>query len=92
MADEHGEAEGRFLDHYRKHYALSGRPYRDYQAAYQFGWGKACEGTYRGHEWSRAVERDLRTQWNQRTTAMRWDDVRGAIREGYEWGHQSMLR
>jgi hypothetical protein len=92
MTDHPDFNDTTFQKHYQEHYAtLSDRPYSDYQTAYRYGWDKACEGIYRGHEWGEVIERDLRLAWQQRDRAMPWLDVSKAVQEGYEQGHRSML-
>lgn len=91
MTDHHKYAEIGFQDHYQAHFGTTDRAFTDYQEAYEYGWDKACEGTYRGHEWTQAVERDLRSQWPQGHENLRWDVVCDAVKEGYRLGHKSML-
>lgn len=71
-----------FQEHYRITYATSGHTYMHVRPAYRFGFNAAASAQ-KGATWNEQTDRSLRYAWDSRGAAMRYDDARHAIREGW---------
>lgn len=85
MANGHSFNDNDFGEHYRNRYGRTGRPYQDFQPAYRFGWEMAHEQRYHNRDWN-ALEQDARSDWEQRTSRQRWEEMRDAVMEGFNRG------
>src|SRR5690242_13142720 len=72
-----------YQEDYRLHYSGSGHTYMHVRPAYRYGYQMATEARYAKYDWNEGLERDLRRTWDGRGAAMRWEDARHAIREGW---------
>lgn len=72
-----------YQEHYRLNYSGSGHTYMHVRPAYRYGYEMAKDARYQGRNWNEPTERELRRAWDSRGAAMRWDDARTAIREGW---------
>jgi uncharacterized protein (TIGR02271 family) len=60
-----------------------GARYETYAPAYQYGYTTASDARYRGKNWS-DVEDTLRTDYLRNNPNSKWDQVKGAVRYGWE--------
>ena len=74
-----------FTKHYENHFARRGHSYDEYGPAYQYGWELAANFPERV-AW-RAVEADARAHWEEQNPGT-WDDLKEAIRYGWEQARQ----
>jgi uncharacterized protein (TIGR02271 family) len=72
-----------FQEHYRTHYARTGRAYDEYAPAYTYGSTLASDARYRGRDWS-AIEPDARRDWEARNPGGAWEGFKDAVRHGWE--------
>lgn len=80
--DKLRQQEDTFRQHYQNSLAKTGNKYDYYRPAYEYGY--AAGNTYRDRDYS-AVERDLRTDYNDRyKDESAWDEVKDAVRHGYQ--------
>ncbi len=74
-------------DEYRRHYTssygTSGRSYDEYRPAYQYGSQLASDARYQGRSFD-DVEDTLRTDYLRNNPNSTWDNVKGAVRYGWE--------
>jgi len=69
---------------FRTQYASTpGARYENYAPAYQYGYTSAGDARYRGKNWS-DVEDTLRTDYLRNNPNSKWDQVKGAVRYGWE--------
>jgi len=72
-----------FRRDYETNYASSGVAYNDVRPAYDYGYRMAGNDRYRGRQWS-DVESELRTDYQRNNPNSTWDNVKGAVRYGWE--------
>jgi uncharacterized protein (TIGR02271 family) len=72
-----------FQDHYRTTYGSRGHDYNYYQDAYRYGYTLANDDRYQNRDWS-SIETDARRRWESEHRDTAWDDVKDAIRYGWE--------
>jgi hypothetical protein len=78
-----GEMSGDYESHYNQTYAHTGRPYRDYKAAYHYGYLLCLDDRYQGRGWQE-VEPEARTYWESRYNDMGpWEDFKEAVRHAW---------
>ncbi len=70
-----------FRRHYDQDFSRSNVPYERIQPAYQYGYTTA--GQYKGRQWN-DVESNLRRDWERQHPDTKWDQVKAAIREGFD--------
>lgn len=77
-------------DYYRQHYSSTygstGRDYDTYKPAYSYGSQMRNSDMYRNRPWDDA-ESDLRSDWESRNagrTGSTWEDIKGAVRHGWD--------
>ncbi|HZW02595.1 MAG TPA: YsnF/AvaK domain-containing protein [Anaerolineaceae bacterium] len=75
-----------FRQHYQSSYARTGRPFSDYSPAYAYGYALSRDNHYRDYDWNR-LESEARMRW-QEAYDTPWDDVREAVRAGWEREHR----
>ncbi len=75
------KAEPAFRQHYDTTYASTGDGYDTYEPAYQYGY--AAGQTYKDRDYA-DVENDLRTDYESRHEDSVWDDMKDAVRHGYQ--------
>ena len=83
-AGTYAEYEPAFREHYQKAYARTDEDYDYYQPAYQYGY---AAGTTYGDRDYKAVERDLRTDYERRYgegDRSMWDKVKDAVQHGFD--------
>lgn len=73
---------------FRRHHDLvygaqDGPGYERVQSGYFFGYQLATDDRYKDHKWSE-IEPEARRQWLQAHSADNWDDLKDAIRYGWE--------
>ena len=73
-----------FRAHYETTFAPSGRDYSYFEPAYVYGSGLPSAPMHRSRSWAEA-EADARRDW-ERSHSEPWDDVRDAVRQGWERG------
>src|SRR5690554_6520050 len=76
------EIERGYERHYGMTYGESGRDYEYYQPAYRYGYALASSGHYRDYRWE-DVEPELRRDWERRNPGRLWDEIKEAVREGW---------
>jgi uncharacterized protein (TIGR02271 family) len=72
-----------FRRDYETNYARSGVPYTSLEPAYEYGYSSAADARYRGKTWTDA-ESDLKTDYLRRNPNSTWDQIKGAVRYGWE--------
>lgn len=72
-----------FRRNYQTNFAKSGGAYETYAPAYQYGYRMAGDAKYRGKGWS-DVESTLKTDYLRNNPNSTWDNVKGAVRYGWE--------
>jgi uncharacterized protein (TIGR02271 family) len=72
-----------FRQHFESRYAPSGARYETYEPAYRYGYRMANEERYRGKSWG-DVETDLESDFRREHPGSTWEDMKGAVREGWE--------
>lgn len=72
-----------FNEHYHTTYSKTGRDFGYYQPAYRYGYDLASEEAYRNRDWG-SFEADARRNWEQRNRDTIWDDIKDAVREGWQ--------
>ena len=77
-------------DYYRQHYSSTyssmGRDYDSYKPAYSYGSQMRQSQMYRDRPWDE-VETDLRSDWETRNagkTGSTWEDMKAAVRHGWD--------
>lgn len=88
MADQHTFNDNDFAEHYRTRYGHTGRSYMDYRGAYRYGWEMAHDQRHQGRDWT-TLESEARHDWQRRHPQRPWDDIRGAVLEGWNRGHRA---
>jgi hypothetical protein len=68
----------------RRPYAVTGKPYDEYQPAYKYGWESAARPDYRNRRFEE-VEGDLERGWERAkgSTRRQWYEVKDATRDAY---------
>jgi hypothetical protein len=59
------------------------------EPAFRYGHGASAYYADR-EEWDDDTEVRLRSDWDEAGTGRRWDDVRGHVRRGWEWGRRKI--
>jgi hypothetical protein len=72
-----------FRAHWRREYADAGGSYDDAAPAYRYGAAMASSGAVRGVHWAE-VEAPLREEWQRQFPDLRWEQLRAAVRHGWE--------
>lgn len=72
-----------FRGHWSSNYGQAGGTYDDYAPAYSYGSSMARSETYRGRPWN-DVEGSLRTDWESRNTGSTWENMKAAVRHGWD--------
>jgi uncharacterized protein (TIGR02271 family) len=72
-----------FRNHYQTNFASSGQRYEDYAPAYSYGNSMARSEMYRGRPWEE-IEPNLRSDWESRNTGSTWENMKAAVRHGWE--------
>ncbi|WP_426106180.1 YsnF/AvaK domain-containing protein [Massilia sp. TSP1-1-2] len=72
-----------FRGHWNSMYARSGGAYEDYAPAYSYGSSMANNEKYRGRPWN-DVEGSLRSDWETRNPGSTWENMKAAVRHGWE--------
>jgi hypothetical protein len=73
--------------HFESTYQGMGRSYDDFRPAYYYGYELANDPRYQGRSWSE-IEMDARRDWESRsqqgTVRSTWEDMKDAVRRGWE--------
>ncbi len=77
------EDDAYFRGHWTSNYANAGGTYDQYAPAYRYGSSMARSEMYRGRPWNE-VEEPLRTDWESRNPGSAWENMKSAIRHGWE--------
>ena len=72
-----------FRQDFQTRYGASGGTYETYAPAYDFGSRMAADSRYQGRSWT-DVESTLRTDYLRDNPNSTWDQVKGAVRYGWE--------
>ncbi len=72
-----------FRGHWTSNFASAGGTYDDYAPAYRYGNSMARSDLYRGRPWN-DVESNLRTDWESRNPGSTWENMKAAVRHGWE--------
>ncbi len=72
-----------FRGHWSSNFADAGGTYDDYAPAYSYGSSMARSEMYRGRPWN-DVEGSLRSDWETRNPNSTWENMKAAIRHGWE--------
>lgn len=62
---------------------FAGRNYNEFQPAYHYGHELANDTRYSNSDWT-GVENNARGEWATRNSTHKWDDVKDAVRYGYD--------
>lgn len=76
------EIEQGYERHFGTMYGETGRDYEYYQPAYRYGYALRSSGRYSNFQWN-DVEPELRRDWERRNPDSAWDDIKDAVREGW---------
>ncbi len=80
--EEREDRTAMFRRDYDTLYAKSGIPFEKLRPAYEFGYDKAGDGSYRSKGWS-DVESNLEKEYARSHPESRWNDVKGAVMRGW---------
>ncbi|MBX9600116.1 MAG: general stress protein [Bryobacteraceae bacterium] len=69
--------------HWQSNYSTSGSDFESYRGAYEFGGRSARDTRYSGRSWD-DVQDTLRTDYLRNNPNSTWDNVKGAVRYGWE--------
>jgi|RhiMethySRZTD1v2_1073278.scaffolds.fasta_scaffold587264_1 hypothetical protein len=59
------------------------------EPAMRYGYGSS--GHYRDdHDWDDRVEAKLSQEWNDLKSGRTWDEVKGSVRRGWDWGRRKI--
>ncbi len=72
-----------FRSHFQTTYGNTGRDYNTYEPAYRYGYEASNDQRYSGRNYS-DVENDLRTDYEGRNGQGAWENVKDAVRTGWE--------
>lgn len=75
------QLEGENKAHFDR--AYSGKNYADYQPAYAYGARAQSDQRYAGREYS-TFENDLRADYERQNPNSKWEEVKDAVRNGYD--------
>ena len=78
-----GDDDAYYHAHYAEAYAVTGRPYDDLAPAYRYGYERGGHASYVGRAYGDA-EADLRRDYETHHGASAWEQVKDAVRVGYE--------
>jgi uncharacterized protein (TIGR02271 family) len=77
------ELEDDYRDHFASNYGNRGETYDSYAPAYRFGSAMRSDESYRNRSWVDA-EGGLRNEWESSNPQSTWDDVKEAIKRGWD--------
>ena len=77
------EDDAYFRGHWTSNYGTAGGTYDQYAPAYSYGTSMARSKQYQGRPWSE-VEGSLRSDWEIRNPGSTWDNMKSAVRHGWE--------
>jgi hypothetical protein len=69
--------------HYQTTFSTGGRQYEYYEPAYRYGQFLRDDDRYHGWEWNK-LEPEARRTWQDRYPNTLWDDIKDAVRHGWE--------
>ncbi len=72
-----------YRGHWTSNFSREGGSYDDYAPAYRYGSSMAGSELYRGRPWEE-IEPGLRTDWEARNPGSTWENMKAAIRHGWE--------
>lgn len=72
-----------YRTHYGSTYATTGRSYDEYRPAYDYGTRMAGDPRYHGRSFD-DVEDTMRTDYLRNNPNSTWDNMKGAVRYGWE--------
>jgi uncharacterized protein (TIGR02271 family) len=75
--------EPTFRQHYQTQYTNYGRDYDYYDPAYRYGYSLGSDQRFHNYDWER-LEPGIREDWERGGYSGSWDDVRDAVRYGWE--------
>jgi hypothetical protein len=81
--DEFRNYEDTFRSHFSTNYAGTDYTYDDFRPYYEYGYGLASDDRYRNRRWE-DIEMETRRDWERTHPDTVWDDVRDAVRAGWE--------
>jgi hypothetical protein len=87
--DEFETYEPYYRTHFNTYYSGTGYDYDRYRPAYQYGYTLATRPEYRDRNWT-DLEEEAHRDWEQRTHHGAWEDVKEAVREGWQRIKQSV--
>ncbi|MDQ6704439.1 MAG: YsnF/AvaK domain-containing protein [Acidobacteriota bacterium] len=78
-----GDYDSEFRQDFDTRYAGQGYNYDSYGPAYQYGYSTASEPRYQGKSWDQ-IESNLKTDYLRNNPNSTWEEVKGAVRYGWE--------
>ena len=72
-----------FRGHWTSNFAHQGGRYEDYAPAYSYGSSMRSSELYRDRQWD-DVEGNLRSDWESRYPNSTWENIKAAVRHGWE--------
>ena len=77
------KVDPRYQAHFQQNFAANGSRYEDFAPAYAFGSQLRSDGRYEKSDWA-SVEADAQRDWSSRHPATAWDQVKSAVRHGWD--------
>lgn len=87
IEEDFAEQEPLFREHYQTQYGKLGRAYDWYEPAYRYGYLSGLDERYDAYEaWDDRLAADLQREWQgaEWAAGSTWDDVKEAVRRGWE--------
>lgn len=81
--DDFRRREPTFQQHYETQYRNMGQNYDHYSPAYRYGYAVGNDQRFRNYDWDR-LEPGIREDWERRGYSGGWNDMRDAVRYGWE--------
>ena len=86
---EYAYYEPRYRRHFETNYGDSGSAFEEHDAAYRYGYTLATSPRYAGSSWSE-LEPVARELWRKRHPESGWEEVREAVRHGWQEPKQTV--
>jgi hypothetical protein len=81
--DDWPRYESLFRQDFQSRYASLGQNFGYYQPAYRFGYDLGSDSHYTNYDWTR-LEPEARMEWERRGAQTAWEDIKDAVRHGWE--------
>lgn len=69
--------------HYDNNFAGTGKGFAQMESAYRFGYDAAYDDRWAGRTWDDDFDNELRREWENTGVEEAWDDVKDAVRHGW---------